>query len=138
MRQYLGWWNYQTKLPAWFAEGLAVYVSGGGGAEKIERLQAEQAFRSGRHFVPSGSGRLLFRETASSYDLTPHMFYRQSSMFVEWLHDLSCEHFERMIGQLRDGHTLNEAMLSSYGITVHDGWTQYLAELQAHLRAYRQ
>lgn len=77
MRQYLGWWNYQLKLPGWFAEGLAVFVAGGGGAEKIERSEAKRAIVSGRHFLPSGSGRLLFRETASRYDLRPHMFYRQ-------------------------------------------------------------
>jgi hypothetical protein len=42
--------GYQLNIPSWFAEGLAVYVSGGGGAEKVGAKDAAEAIKSGKMF----------------------------------------------------------------------------------------
>lgn len=47
MEQALGIWKHYTHVPAWFREGLAVYVSKGGGAESVSIEDARQAIISG-------------------------------------------------------------------------------------------
>ena len=47
------------RLPQWFKEGLAVMVSGGGGAEGVSELQARDAIRRGDHIAIESSNSLL-------------------------------------------------------------------------------
>src|SRR5215831_4085511 len=46
-------------LPNWFKEGLAVVVSGGGGAEEVTVADARDAIRSGDHIAVQNAGSLL-------------------------------------------------------------------------------
>lgn len=46
------------RLPNWFKEGLAVMVSGGGGAEGVSELQARDAIRRGDHIAIESAGSL--------------------------------------------------------------------------------
>ncbi len=137
LSQTIGRWNYQLNVPSWFAEGLAVYVSGGGGAEKVSREKAIAAILSGRTFTPPASGSLLFQKTASSFGLKPHMFYRQSSLFVEWLHKLDAAKFRKLLDLLRNGNTLGAALKSSYGFGVAAGWGRFTRELKRRAQADR-
>jgi len=130
LSQFIGRWDYHRNVPVWFSEGLAVYVSDGGGAEKVERSEAVKAIKAGKAIVPNGSGSLLFSKTASSFNLKPHMFYRQSSLYVEWLHHQNTEHFKQLIGLLHNGNILEEAMMKSYGFTVLDGWHRFTSEIE--------
>jgi len=86
MEQYLGMWTWNSNVPSWFQEGLAVYASGGSGAENVTVSDAKKAIVAGKMFIPNESGNFLFKKTAHSFGLTPHMFYRQAGMFVSWLH----------------------------------------------------
>ena len=83
--QYVGNRRYVSNIPPWFQEGLAVCVSGGGGAEKVSYEVAKQSILNGKSFKPNHSGSLLFPKTAFWFGLKPHIFYRQSSMFVSYL-----------------------------------------------------
>jgi len=66
--------NYRMgRLPFWFKEGLATYVSGGGGAHTVTEDEAMRYFMAGKHFVPNETGGLLFRNTPSDWGLKPHM-----------------------------------------------------------------
>jgi hypothetical protein len=47
------------RLPNWFKEGLAVMVSGGGGAEGVSEFQARDAIRRGDHIAIESAGSLL-------------------------------------------------------------------------------
>ncbi|WP_153304852.1 peptidase MA family metallohydrolase [Desulfocapsa sulfexigens] len=132
--QDIGRWNYQTKLPVWFKEGLAVYVSNGGGAEKVTEQEAAEAIYQGKTIKPNGSGALIFRKTASSFGLKTHMFYRQSEMYVRWLHDMSPSKFRKLFTALEQGKTLDEALSSVYGFTVHQGWSQFTGEIKHNKR----
>jgi len=132
--QDIGRWDYQTKLPVWFKEGLAVYVSNGSGAEKVTEQEAAEAIHQGKTIKPNGSGGLIFRKTASSFGLKTHMFYRQSEMYVRWLHDMSPSKFRELFTTLEQGKTLNEALSSVYGFTVRQGWSQFTGEIKDNKR----
>ena len=68
--QRIGAWKHLRIVPAWFDEGLAVYVSNGGGAEKVGEAEARQAIVAGTHFDPERMGKVY----ADKYGLTAHMF----------------------------------------------------------------
>ena len=134
LTQAIGRWNYQTNLPVWFKEGLAVYVSNGSGSEGITEQKAVEAMSQGQSIIPNGSGSLLFRKTARSFNLKPHMFYRQSEMYVKWLHDTSPSKFRQLFSSLEQGKTLDEALSSVYGFTVNQGWVRFTGEIKHNKR----
>jgi hypothetical protein len=83
------------RLPHWFKEGLAVMVSGGGGAEGVSELQARDAIRRGDHIAIESSNSLL-NLAAVKFVQPPEipdtsfrilMAYRQAGMFVTFLRD---------------------------------------------------
>ncbi len=130
LTQVLGKWNYQTRLPIWFKEGLAVFISNGSGVENVDKNKAVNAILQGKTMEPNAKGSLFFRKTASSFGLKPHMFYRQSSLYVEWLYSLNQVKFKRFINLLKDGLTLNQAMQKEYGFDVKAGWGKFINELK--------
>ena len=130
LTQSIGRWNYQTLLPTWFKEGLAVYVSNGGGAEGVSEREAYEAIKQGKTIEPNGSGNLLFQKTASSFGLKTHMFYRQSEMFVKWLHDKNLASYSRLFAVLNSGKTLDEALLSVYGFDIQQAWNEFLGKIK--------
>jgi hypothetical protein len=69
LTQTVGFWNYQLKIPSWFKEGLAVYVSNGAGAEQVGKTDAIEAIKQVKAIIPNGTGSLLFRKTASRFGL---------------------------------------------------------------------
>ncbi|HHB74914.1 MAG TPA: hypothetical protein ENK84_00010 [Desulfobulbus sp.] len=130
LTQDIGCWYYQTKLPVWFKEGLAVYMSNGGGAEKVTVQKAVAAIKQRKTITPNGSGSLLFRKTAGSFGLKTHMFYRQSELFVQWLHDLDPGKFKKIFFLLGQGKTLEETFKALYGFSVSQGWKQFICGLK--------
>jgi hypothetical protein len=131
LNQQLGSWKYQTRLPAWFHEGLAVYVADGAGAELISREQAIDAILSGRGFSPEQRGSVLFQRNAHHYNLEPHMFYRQASLFVIWLHEHDPIGFEAMLLQVEQGAFLYDAMQAAFGFDVEQAWARFVASLRS-------
>ena len=125
MEQSLGMWKWHSNTPAWFQEGLAVYVSNGGGAEGVTAQAAKQAIRSGKTFTPTATGSLLFPQTASYFGLKPHMFYRQAGLFVAWLHAQSDRQFRKLILTIQGGATLGAAMREAYGASVQLEWQRF-------------
>ena len=70
------------KVPGWFDEGYATFVSGGGGAETGTAADATEALLRGARFEPDAAQWFLFPKNAASYGLRPHMYYRQAALFV--------------------------------------------------------
>jgi hypothetical protein len=93
------------RLPNWFNEGLAVMVSGGGGAEGVSELQARDAIRRGDHIAIESAGSLLnlvfvkFEQPPEIPDTSFRMLmaYRQAGLFVTVLHDTNPAGFARMM-----------------------------------------
>ena len=128
MEQYLGMWSWHSNIPGWFQEGLAVYASGGAGSENVTINDAKNEIISGKTFIPSKSGSLLFKKTAHSFDLSTHMYYRQAGMFVSWLHHSNNEKFEMTMAMIKLGMTLEESMLSAYGVGISESWRNFVNE----------
>ncbi len=130
LQQRLGIYNYNAKLPAWFQEGLAVLVSGGGGAETVSDDDARRAILKGMRFTPDAKGSFFFHKTANSYGLEPHLFYRQASLFVNYLRDLSDVRFGLFILAIEEGKDFAKAFRSIYDLSIDEAWDDFVIELR--------
>ena len=113
---------------------LSVLITLGSGAEGVTEQEAVEAIIEGKAIKPNGSGGLLFRKTASSFNLTTHMFYRQSEMYVQWLYRVSPDKFKQLFSSLEQGTTLDQALSSVYGFTVRQGWVKFTGEIKHNKR----
>jgi len=128
---YLGNLKYASNIPPWFQEGLAVYASGGGGAEKVTYEMAKKSILSGHSFAPNDSGSLIFPRSASTFGLKPQMFYRQSSMFVGYLHDSYPTGFKSFMSNLLDGAEFKAAFEDSFGQPINRAWEGFIKKIKA-------
>lgn len=133
--QRLGIYGYNAQLPSWFQEGLAVVVSKGGGAEKISEAGAAKAIREGKSIEPEATGSFFFKKFASSYGLTPPMFYRQSGMFVAWLRQLNEGNFRSFLLSVESGENFADSFARSYGMPVDAAWGQFVNALPTMQRS---
>jgi len=128
MEQQLGMVNWHSGYPSWFQEGLAVYVSNGGGAEKVTPDEARKSIADGLSFIPNSSSSLIVKKTASSYGLKPHMFYRQASLFIEHLHNLGEMKFRRFLLAVEDGKSFEEALNATYDQSINMIWHNFVQQ----------
>lgn len=129
LRLQMGGWTW-GRIPGWFHEGLAVFVSNGG-AENVSADTAFEAIRHGRSFVPEGSSSTLFPKSAASYGLEPHMYYRQAALFVGFMRDENRSAFEAMIKTLAAGTPFAEAVQSSFGKPLPELWEMFLEKAKS-------
>jgi hypothetical protein len=130
LHQHLGMARVSRDLPSWFLEGLAVYVSEGGGAERASRESAIAALRNGRRFEPAITGGLFTRKTASSYSMPDALFYRQAGIFVEYLDQRYPRQFKRALTELIRGAYFRDIWSTHFGMDIAQLWTMYLEELE--------
>lgn len=124
--QRLGVIDYARHVPSWFKEGLAVFVSSGGGAESVSKAEARSAIAAGKTFEPATSGRLLFQQSGRSYGLAEHMWYRQSALLVEFLKEKNAAAFRRLVVALAEGKRFEPTLEACYE-----------AEFEALIREFR-
>jgi hypothetical protein len=122
---WLGPGRYAEQLPVWFQEGLAVDIAGGGGAETVTEQQAAAAIRQGYHFNPQPSTARLFGRRAFADGLEPHMYYRQSAMFVRFLRDDPAS-FQRLMRGLIHGADFSNAIAHAYGMPLAGLWQAFV------------
>lgn len=118
-------------LPGWFHEGLATWVSQGGGAGAVGDDEARQALREGRRFEPEPSQSIFHFKSAGTWGLGPHLYYRQCELFVRHLHDLDGAAFMRMLRAVAGGDDLGPALQAAYGLPLPALWARFLAGLGA-------
>jgi hypothetical protein len=122
-----------VRLPNWFKEGLAVMVSGGGGAEFVSEQEARAATGRGEHITIEDRGsfwnlseisfeRAPARATASHRTV---LAYRQAGMFVTWLHDSDAPGFARMMNAILDGRPFVEAVATGFRQDVGSLWQKF-------------
>ena len=131
IRQYAGTFKYITDLPSWFLEGLAVSVSSGGGAENVTSEQAQVAMRKGLRFEPDDSGRFIGPKSAHSYGLEPHMYYRQASIFVEYLNRTNPKGFDAALQDTLNGNKFGDVWKKHYGQSILDLWLGFNKDIGA-------
>jgi hypothetical protein len=128
---------YYMRLPKWFKEGLAVMVSGGGGAEAVSEEEAKAAIEQGERLDIGDRGSLrnliefrLEKAPAIKPQWYPIvMAYRQAGMFVTYLRDLDGPGFNRMMNAILDGPPFAEAVAAGYRTDAHSLWLSFV---QAH------
>jgi hypothetical protein len=134
LQQQLGVYNYNTNIPAWFQEGLAVLVSNGGGAETVSEAAAVKTILEGRHFTPEAHGSFFLHKSGSSYGLEPHLFYRQAELFVRHLKRMSEFKFGLFMLAIEDGGDFDSSFRAIYGMSIHDMWQVFIEQLKEKQR----
>jgi hypothetical protein len=133
---HLGGWMSQLgvwRLPQWFKEGLAVMVSGGGGAEGVSESQARDAIRRGDHIAlvtPNSLLNLGVIRNVQSPEIPGTSFrtlmaYRQAGMFVAFLHDTDPAGFARMMAAILEDRSFAEAVTMGYGTDLQSLWLRF-------------
>jgi hypothetical protein len=131
-----GWLGQSAfiRLPNWFKEGLAVMVSGGGGAELINEEQAQAAIQRGEQIAIDDVGSLTslgaLRFDKAPAKTTPSWYpvvlaYREAGMFVTYLRDSDRGAFDRMLGAILDGQAFAEAVDVGYHDNVRSLWQKF-------------
>lgn len=115
-----------SRLPYWFKEGLATYVSGGGGAHLVSEQQAIDSIRSGKRFTPNHKGGFIVQQTPKNFGLKPHMFYRQSMMFVRYLNNFDESAYRRLLTGVENGTRFSLALQESYQLSLEALWNGFL------------
>ena len=123
--QRVGSYAYMAHLPEWFREGLATYVSGGGGAEEVSEDEAARAILAGDVFEPESSGRILLCRGRQSR-MPPHVFYRQSMMFVRYLKELDHQAWRSLLGAIQNGEDFAAAFEQAYGTAVKTVFSRFV------------
>ena len=122
------------RLPQWFKEGLAVMVSGGGGAEGVSEVEARDAiWRDDRIAIQSSNS--LFNFSAIRFAQPPEipdtsfriqMGYRQAGMFVTFLNVSNPDGFGRMMNAILDDRPFVEAVATGYGTDLQTLWLRFV------------
>jgi hypothetical protein len=123
------------RLPSWFKEGIAVMVSGGGGAELVSEEEARAAIQSGEQIAIDDAGSLQ-NPVSIRFERTPAktapswypvvLAYRQAGMFVEYLRKSDGPAFDRMMNGILDGRAFAEAVDVGYHDDVRSLWRQFI------------
>lgn len=131
-----GWiGDYATLfLPNWFKEGLAVMVSGGGGAEFVSESEARTAMQHGDALVINDAGGLLQwngvpleKEPQNKPDWYPVVLaYREAGTFVNYLREWDRAAFDRMMNAILDGRPFAAAVTTGYHDNVRSLWEKFL------------
>lgn len=118
-----------TGRPTWFTEGLAVFVSGGGGAESVSEAEAARSILAGQHLDPNDSHTVFSHDTASHFDLQPHMFYRQAAMFIAYLKEKNPDGFRLFISDVEKGKLFKTAVEDSFRTDLNSIWHGFVNSL---------
>jgi hypothetical protein len=127
--------NASIHLPNWFKEGLAVMVSGGGGAELVSEEEARAAIQRGEQIAIDDAGSLqnlvgIKFERAPAKTTPPWypvvLAYRQAGNFVSYLRVSNAPGFERMMNAILDGRSFAEAMSVGYHDDVRSLWQEFI------------
>jgi hypothetical protein len=121
-------------LPNWFKEGLAVMVSGGGGAEFVSEDEARAAIQHGQAIVINDVGGLS-KWTDVPLETEPKnrpawypvvLAYREAGMFVNYLRESDGQAFDRLMNAILDGRPFVEAVMVGYHDDARSLWEKFL------------
>lgn len=118
-----------NRLPMWFKEGLATSVSNGGGAHLISQEQATEFLIAGKHFVPNKADGFVFKKTPSDFGLKPHMFYRQSMMFINFLEATNESGYRKLLLGIGNGDRLTTVLETAYHKNLEELWNDFLHKI---------
>ena len=134
--QQLGLLRFRD-LPSWFKEGLATFVSDGGGAQTVSENEAIESIVNGKHFIPTSGGFFGFFNQKSSTDnaLSHHMRYRQYMIFVSCIKNHDEKKFKTFLLSIQDGVNFSESIQKSYDTTLDQLWQDFIKVI--HSKGYQ-
>jgi hypothetical protein len=130
---WIGGYDY-LYLPTWFKEGLAVMLSGGGGAELVSEDEARAAIQRGERLVIDDAGGLtkltdvpLEKEPENRPPWYPGVLaYREAGVFVNYLRESDRPGFDRMLNAVLDGRPFMDAVTVGYHVHVRSLWEKFV------------
>ena len=135
LRSHLSILKY-IHVPNWFKEGLAVMVSGGGGAEQVAKTEALNAIRKGIRISMENKGS-LFHVSKIAFEnetdeLVPfQMQYKQASLFVEYLNEKNTDGFKIMLSELLEGQSFEKALFAGFHTRLDTLWSEFAAQTES-------
>jgi hypothetical protein len=72
---------------------------------------------------------VLHPQTPSRDGLDPHLFYRESAMFVAFLAEQNPTDFERLLGSIHDGDAFALAVQRAFGADLPTLWQRFIQSL---------
>jgi hypothetical protein len=116
------------RVPVWFTEGLAVEVSGGGGAEQVSEPEARETMRAGRVVAKQVHGSLLHRNGALASGLSAHLFYRESALIIAAMRARDGRAFDDLVQSVADGADLGDAFYRAYHADLDSEWERLVTD----------
>ena len=111
------------KIPSWFHEGLATFVSGGAGAETVTAAQAGQLLKEGVGLSPDKD--FEFPTKSRVLKINPHIYYKQAEGFVSFIYDLDPIKFKRLIAFQKKRSDFHGIFFDIYQMNISDVWRLY-------------
>lgn len=130
LSQTMGVIAFNRSVPRWFREGLAIYVSAGGGAPRNFEKETVSMFVEGKHFAPEDTGSLFNRSLQSTAPIGPKMFYSQSGMFVNYLANTYPQEFIFLLKGLQQGRHFKSLFKEYFNNNVENILEDYIAKLK--------
>jgi len=118
------------RLPTWFKEGLAVWASGGAGAEKVSESEAAQSLLSGMEINRVYQNPILGSKNSHPKNMTTHMFYKQSGMFINYLRQSNTTNFQELLYRVQEKRNFKNALTSSYEKSLNQLWSDFLTSIR--------
>ncbi len=130
LRQWIGSWRFH-QLPIWFREGLATWAADGGGAGSVTKAQAVLALRAGDSFTPNLKEGVIFRNDAPHWNLSHQMFYRQASLFIDFLAHQYSARWQQLLIKIHQRASFPDAYNSAFDQGLEDLWLQFLSHIES-------
>lgn len=127
-RQRLGFVK-DRKIPTWFSEGFADYVSGAGG-EGISDRSAVDYIMNGQHFIPNDKSKVFGSWHRETKGLSGPMYHKQVKMFVTFIADSSPLNFNDLIIEIQNGKSFKKSFNNSMGNTTHYYWNLFVSSIE--------
>jgi hypothetical protein len=128
--QYAGIYHY-ISMPVWFHEGLATYISNGGGSGDVTDSAAIFNILKGNHFYPVANENILFPKSFSNDKIQPWMQYRQSMLFVKFMKEGKEKEFEKLLNALFNKESFPKSFEAAYGVSVAGLWNEFFEKLKS-------
>ena len=123
--QKLGMYRHHSEIPAWFQEGLAVFVSDGAGAEKVSFAKAIRGLRSDKSITPNATRSLSSPKRAAQFAMKNSMFYAQSGIFVKYLHQQNPQNFRSLVLSIANGNPFAQSLEVIYAKPLGATWSDF-------------
>jgi hypothetical protein len=117
-------------LPTWFKEGLAVWASEGTGAENVTESEAQLAILENKQINPVYHEAIFWGKRSHPKDMSTHMFYRQSGMFIEYLYQIDSTRFKKLFYMLYEKNEFEKSVILAYDKPIELLWEDFIQSLR--------